>query len=767
VTQQARQAALARVAADPSALGLDRVHTRRVEPDEWLLTVFFVEGGLGQPRAPADLQLRQVHVRPLGSLVELPLHDLRGPLAGRFQVVLTLGDDLLEVLPTRDLELLLTDVAGLDPDLSSATFTVRTQAIHEGEERPARPSVEQPDPTIDYLTRDFNGFRRLMLDRMSQLVPAWIERSAADEGVMLVEIVSYIADYLSYQQDAVAQEATLATATRRLSVRRHVRLLDQRVHDGCTARLVVDVPVYAALNVPAGTLLYVASTDQPESPEPLRWPPDPDDQILRGFETIHAETLRPEYNALPLHDPPARLSRGTVTVDVVGHHAALRRGKLLVLGERTPDAGADVSDALLLRAQAVRLAEDALLLTRPEDGAPFSRLRWSEEDALTGQMLSGRVRVLGNILLADYGRSSVVRLDPLASERTICLDLARLTVAAPLDLDARPMEPASRLLSPSAGRARPAVQLVELRPTTEEGQVIRIPWTRRDDLLACASWSRCFVAELDDEDMLVLRFGDGVRGARPAVGTVFELGFRLGTGPEGNVGVGSVQRIGIPGDDVIRVSNPLPGQGGAIAERVERVRASAPVAWQTPTRVVSAADWTAAARGLDGVADAVTKIVWQGPVADVQIHLLPTSGLPASELFLERCARALQRSAVAGYLLRVSAAVAIPLVIRMVVWCRPDRPSPVARAEIRAEILALFGPDVRPLGVPLYASEVVAAVMKVPTVARCAFEQLGRDEDRSAPRGAEAVHAAPYEILVLAPERPSGGTLQIDLRSAP
>ena len=54
-----------------------------------------------------------------------------------------------------------------------------------------------------------------MLDRLALLVPDWRERSPADLGVTLVELLAYVGDHLSYHQDAVATEAYLRTARRR------------------------------------------------------------------------------------------------------------------------------------------------------------------------------------------------------------------------------------------------------------------------------------------------------------------------------------------------------------------------------------------------------------------------------------------------------------------------------------------------------------------------------------------------------------------------
>jgi hypothetical protein len=103
------------------------------------------------------------------------------------------------------------------------------------------PTREQPD--INYLAKDYASFRQLIFDRLALLMPEWKERHVPDVGVTLVELLAYAGDHLSYYQDAVATEAYLDTARRRISVRRHVRLVDYALHEGCNARtwMVLDV----------------------------------------------------------------------------------------------------------------------------------------------------------------------------------------------------------------------------------------------------------------------------------------------------------------------------------------------------------------------------------------------------------------------------------------------------------------------------------------------------------------------------------------------
>src|SRR5208283_2290248 len=96
-----------------------------------------------------------------------------------------------------------------------------------------------------YLAKDYASFRSLLLDRMSTILPAWTERNPADLGIVLVELLAYVGDYLSYQQDAVGTEAYLATARRRTSVRRHVKLVDYPMLDGRNARAWIHFEVNA------------------------------------------------------------------------------------------------------------------------------------------------------------------------------------------------------------------------------------------------------------------------------------------------------------------------------------------------------------------------------------------------------------------------------------------------------------------------------------------------------------------------------------------
>ena len=154
---------------------------------------------------------------------------------------------------------------GFDPILSTIDFSFKVECPSDFDCAATLPCPPQPaaKPGIDYLAKDYTGFRRLMLDRLSLLAPGWNERSAADLGVALVELLAYAADNLSYRQDAIANEAYLGTARKRVSVRRHARLVDYALHDGCNARAWVQVQVTADHVLPKGTPILTRSGDRP------------------------------------------------------------------------------------------------------------------------------------------------------------------------------------------------------------------------------------------------------------------------------------------------------------------------------------------------------------------------------------------------------------------------------------------------------------------------------------------------------------------------
>ncbi len=159
-------------------------------------------------------------------------------------------------------------MAGIDPRYSALEFSFKAGCASDLD-CPVEPDCAAeapPEPDISYLAKDYASFRALILDRLALVMPGWTERHAPDLGIALVELLAYVGDHLSYQQDAVATEAYIDTARRRISVRRHARLVDYALHDGCNARAWVCVEVEQPLRVKAREVCFVAAPSQTPFP---------------------------------------------------------------------------------------------------------------------------------------------------------------------------------------------------------------------------------------------------------------------------------------------------------------------------------------------------------------------------------------------------------------------------------------------------------------------------------------------------------------------
>ena len=157
---------------------------------------------------------------------------------------------------------------GLDSRFAQASFTFDVDRPNPVAAAPtAAPSPAGPQAS--YLARDYEGLRQLILDRLAQTMPAWTERHVPDIGITLVELLAYVGDDLSYYQDAVATEAYLQTARRRISVRRHARLVDYPLGEGVQARAWVCLTVADAAELPLRDLVFAAAPGLAEGASPV------------------------------------------------------------------------------------------------------------------------------------------------------------------------------------------------------------------------------------------------------------------------------------------------------------------------------------------------------------------------------------------------------------------------------------------------------------------------------------------------------------------
>jgi hypothetical protein len=445
--------------------GLDYLE---VSPDQLMLTVYFL-GRAPQEIVPANLQIsggeRITNIQVTGVTLQ-PADD---PTLDDAMLVAVNqpGDFSTYCLCARALDdqgrPTAAPMAGFDPRYACVQFSFKAGCPSDFD--CAAPLVCPPpqrtEPDINYLAKDYASFRQLILDRLAVIMPNWQETHAPDIGIALVEILAYVGDYLSYFQDAVATEAYLGTARQRISVRRHARLIDYAMHEGCNARAwgcLSLQPAGSSFAITPSDTVFISGLDQIPSlasKSILAWsdltgiPPN----TYEIFEPLVADAtakipLYAAHNeisfytwgdkqcclpigatkavlldawATPAPAPPSTAAPADVAPPA--RQLQLAAGDVLIFEEvKGPITGnpddADPSRRWPVRLTQVTPIEDPLIKTADGRPTPLLAIEWSAADALPAAFcLSARLpapdcRIIcdisvacGNVILVDHGQT--------------------------------------------------------------------------------------------------------------------------------------------------------------------------------------------------------------------------------------------------------------------------------------------------------------------------------------------------------------------------
>jgi hypothetical protein len=642
-----------------------------------------------------------------------------------------------------------------DPQLSEVEFSFKVECPSDFDCRPAAICAPEqwPEPVIDYLAKDYASFRRLMLDRLAVIMPDWKERNPADLGIALVEMLAYVADHLSYYQDAVATEAYLGTARKRASVRRHARLLDYAMHDGCNARVWVALEVGPEANgktgdqdrywtLKAGTKLLTRIQDQ--KPGLALDDSGINAAVSAGalvFETLHKVELRSDHNEMHFYtwgDEECWLPKGATAATLKGSFPHLeddpKIGKVLIFEEQRSPTIDQTDNTGPGHCHAVRLTkvttedDKKTPLTDPLNNQSVTEIEWAAEDALPFSFYLPVTVVRGNVVLADHGRTIGEKqtLPEIAPDQAYRpeLQLGPVTQRDPkLDLQA----PARSAFQWEMRDVLPAISLEE----SNKDRKCTV-WQPQRDLLNSDRFAHEFVVEVEDDGRSYLRFGDGILGSQPAERFEAKATYRVGNGSAGNIGAEAIAHViidpdqpAMSPDDIIRVRNPQPAQGGVDPESIDQVRLYAPQAFRTQERAVTEADYAAVTERHPEVQKAAATRRWTGSWRTMFVTVDRTGGRPVDAEFRQKLERFLDQFRLAGHDVEIDAPLFVPLDIAMTVCVSSDH----FRSNVKQALLEVFSnrdlaggrrgffhPDNFTFGQPVYLSQVVAVAMKVPGV---------------------------------------------------
>lgn len=707
---------------------------------------------------------------------------------------------------------------GVDPALAQIAFSFKAGCPATGDCEPVSccpaPAVDEPE--INYLAKDFPAFVQVMLDRMAVLVPTWKERHAADVGVALVETLAYVADHLSYRQDAVATEAYLGTCRSRISLRRHARLVDYRVDEGENARVWAHVRCTAeGVALAQGTLLLprvagVATRLAPASAAARN--------LLAengaAFATLVPATLSASVNDLRFYtwgDTNCCLAAGATQATLTGHLIALNVGDVLLFEEvRGPLTGA-AEDADRTRRCVVRLTRvhhtDRLgqALTDPVSAAQVTGIEWDAADALPfalcissvtdaehGSRAISNVSIAhGNMVPADHGRwiDSWQALGvvpdappaPVASAGGCCVAIAPVVARPPEFFPAltatpltftRPYDPGTPA-SALTRAATPDTPLPAPQITVRDDH--NNVWSPEGDLLGLDPLQRGFVVETERDAIAYLRFGDGEHGTAPSPGDAFRARYRIGNGSAGNIGSDTLGHVLTPETRVVSVRNPLPGGGGRDPETMESVRQRAPWAFRTQQRAVTEDDYGVAALRDAAIRAARGTLRWTGSWRTAFVAVDPALGAPPPTELAEATLQRLELLRMAGVDTGAEPAFIVGLRVALSICVKPR----YARGQVLQALQGVFtagpgcngGPGLLDpgnfsFGQTVYLSPFIAAAQAVEGVASVqatAFQRVDDPARDAVTRGFITMQRLEIARIDNDPSRPDRGIFELTL----
>lgn len=705
---------------------------------------------------------------------------------------------------------------GFDPLLSQIEFSFQVNELSEFDPKITPNSSSQnttlTPPVIDYLAKDYASFRQLMLDRLAITMPKWKERNPADLGIMLVELLAYSGDRLSYYQDAVATEAYLGTARRRVSIRRHARLLDYPMHDGCNARTWLTLQVNCQGN---GKHLLGAANNRPgmrfftnikqlsiNNQEALI------QQQVQVFETMHDITLYQAHNEIEFYTwgneaefLPYYLPVGATQATIKGDQVQLQPGNVLILEEVLGTESGSHTDANPEHRHAVRLT--SVQSTRDELlNQDIVEIQWHQEDALpfplaiciiiNGKLYTNVTVARGNVVLVDHGctiREELpevttanryrprLQFGPLTHQGFVRLTGCELNTKSiavnnqSFQLPFNPTASAQEALRWELGDVRPQIWLEE---KDDENTVFY--WKNQRDLLNSDSFAREFVLETEDDERAYLRFGDNVLGKKPQPETDFTAIYRIGNGTTGNVGAEAIALLDPQNHDlasfITQVRNPLPAQGGIDPEPIEKVRLYAPQAFRQQKRAVTASDYADVAELYPQVRKAVATRRWTGNSYTIFITVDRQDNLPVDDSFKQKLGNFIERFRLAAQDVAIEAPIFVPLDIVLDVQVANDYFANNVQQELQTITfsnqvspdgkLGFFHPDNFSFGEPVYLSQVIAAAMQVPGVVSVIpkrFQRWGEPPQNELQKG--EINFGKLEIAILDnhPKAPHNGRI--------
>jgi hypothetical protein len=254
--------------------------------------------------------------------------------------------------------------------------------------------------------------------------------------------------------------------------------------------------------------------------------------------------------------------------------------------------------------------------------------------------------------------------------------------------------------------------------STLQVQVSGVDWTPVPTLYNQGPSEQVFAALNQAGGVSEVLFGDGVEGATIPSGTNnVTAKYRIGLGAAGNVAAGSISTLIDRPLGVSGVTNPQPATGGADADTVDNVRASAPLSVLTLGRAVSITDYQNYAAAFAGIAKAYAIWIPSGPARGVFLTVAGVRGADlAGSSTLTRLVTSLQNYG--NPLIPIIAVSFLETLFSLTAYLKydPAYDAPTVRNDVLEALYGAYSFEARTFGQGVSVDEVATLIQGVPGV---------------------------------------------------
>jgi len=623
------------------------------------------------------------------------------------------------------------------------------------------------EPVIDYMAKDFESFKHVLINAMTKRVPDWSPTSEADLDQVFIDLIAADADELSDYQDRVMNEAFLNSARKRVSLARHARLMDYHIHPGNQASswLAVKVGVDVELKPwyePQGfgvwsgsstsveqavidpqAIIFANSVKQPcfkllNELKPYTW-----DSLVTALDvgTTQADLALPAGLDANIENDANQL-RDLFREDDISH--------ILLEQKLNPETatvnGRDIGARQVVQLLSKKKAAETLF--DPKAGEWFVRIHWREQDKLTRKYCFstlctdlGNIEEVslfyGNLIYVTHGRPHQTTFSAPGT------GLATMKTDQLLHEDSAYFDPTQSIIDddgPAWGTlchlTNAPLAYLDTPPGGEQWtqSTLRInvdseAWHEQSDLIESKQDDNHFIVETDEYDISRIRFGNNKNGHALSKDSIVECFYQVAQGEWGNVGADKLTGFDISTHpQVDAIWNPLDITNGRSPEPAEQIIRRVPEAYRSrQLRAVTLEDYIKRTEELDTVDHAAAGYVWTGSWRTVRVVVDPKDTSDVSDELRVQISRHLDTVRLIGDDIEIRPALYVPLDIELRLCADPDYWPEDIDTALQVEFSDSYTPDGRPgffhpnqwtFGQPLYVSQIVGRALSVTGVER-------------------------------------------------